>query len=993
MIDVSGVQTEYTYTGQEQVITGATLNHVEVELVYTNNRFTDVPEGGKQVVTITAPATTNYAAATATVEITVNKAEAKIDVSGVQTEYTYTGQEQVITGATLNHDEDELVYTNNSFTDVPEGGKQVVTITAPATTNYAAATATVEITVNKAEAVIDVSGIQTEYTFTGHEQVVSTGATLNHDEAELVYTNNSFTTVAEGNGKVVKITAAETTNYLPAEVTVTLKVNKAEAVIDVSGVQTEYTYTGEKQIVSTGAALNHGECELVYADNSFTTVAEGNGKVVTITAEETDNYKAAEASVTLKVNKAEAVIDVSGVQTEYTYTGEKQTVSSGATLNHDEVELVYSNNSFTTVAEGNGKVVTITAEETDNYKAAEATVTLKVNKAETVIDVSDVQTEYTYTGEKQTVSTGATLNHGEAELVYSNNSFSTVAEGNGLKVKITAEETDNYTAAEAEVTLDVNPAAPGDAAYPNVIYPVAGKLTYGQKVSESALTGGSTEIGSFAWDAEAAVQMPNAGLNSFKVEFTPNDTANFAWAEDDLARNVELVVDQRPVFFTVDNAEKTYGDADPEISVAISNLVDGDALDYTISRREGEDAGDYAHIVTLGENSNYAIDLLVGTLTIHPRDISGDEIKVSGIGDQAYTGSEIRPQSTVKFGDIKLKNGTDYSLSYSNNTEPGKATITITGKGNFTGSRRISFTILPPAEEPITGEEAVEQLTELLGSPADADGLLTIVFNADYQPESYELLNIIVEDEAIGNTVLVCAFPNKDGDVEQRSLILSAAQLAKLAEKQEVEHIIFENGDAIAEMNMVDLLEGSLAKLMQLILSGEEITPEILNQDWSAVEEATLSAAELAKFDVETRIVPAELEDGSIAYEVSVHLRWNDQELDVSNLIPSLTVCIAVDKLVNEENFDTFTALYTMMYQAPEAAEAMLLPSVLLLMPDVLPEHQDDVAHHFIITIPEKADEQHIITYNPKAQLVPYRHYVLAADYVGEGIYKVCEMK
>ena len=994
VIDVSGVQTVYAYTGKEQIVSsGATLNHSETTLVYSNNTFTDVPESGKQTVTITAAETKNYNAATATVEITIGKLPAVIDVSGVQTEYTYTGQEQVITGATLNHDEVELVYTNNSFTDVPEGGKQVVTITAPATTNYAAATATVEITVNKAEAKIDVSGIQTEYTFTGHEQVVSTGATLNHDEAELVYTNNSFTTVAEGNGKVVKITAAETTNYLPAEVTVTLKVNKAEAKIDASGVQTEYTYTGEKQTVSTGATLNHGECELVYADNSFTTVAEGNGKVVTITAEETDNYKAAEATVTLKVNKAEAVIDVSGVQTEYTYTGEEQIVSTGATLNHNEATLVYTDNSFTTVAEGNGKVVTITAAETGNYKAAVASVTLKVNKAEAVIDVSGLQTEYTYTGEMQTVSTGVMLNHNEAELVYANNSFTTVAEGNGLKVKITAAETANYTAAEAEVTLAVKPATSGDAAYPNVIYPVAGTLTYGQKVSESALPGGSTEIGSFAWDVQEATQMPNAGLNSFKVVFTPGDMENFAWAEADLARNVELVVDQRPVSFTVENAEKTYGDADPEISVAISNLVEGDALDYTISRNEGEDAGNYAYIVTLGENPNYVIDLLVGTLKIQPQDISGDEIKVSDVGDKDYTGSAIRPQPTVEFGDIKLKNGTDYSLSYSNNTDPGKATITITGKGNFTGSRRVSFTILPPAEEPIISEEATELLNGLLGNPANADELPIIVFNAEYQPESYELLNTIVEDDAIGNSVLVCAFPNENGEVEQRSLILAAAQLAKLAEKQEAEHVIFENGDAIAEMNMVDLLEGNLAKLMRMILSGEEITPEILNQDWSVVEDTTLSAAELAKFDVETRIVPAELEDGSIAYEVSVHLRWENQEMDVSGLIPSLTVCIAVDQLVNEENFDTFTTLYTMMHQAPEAAEAMLLPSTLLLMPDELPEHQDDVAHHFIVTIPEQADEQHDAAYNPKAQLVPYRHYVLAAGYAGEGIYQVCEVK
>jgi len=455
---------------------------------------------------------------------------------------------------------------------------------------------------------------------------------------------------------------------------------------------------------------------------------------------------------------------------------------------------------------------------------------------------------------------------------------------------------------------------------------------------------------------------------------------------------VELVVDQRPVSFTVDNAEKTYGDADPEISAAISNLVEGDALDYTIGRREGEDAGDYAYIVTLGENPNYAVDLLVGTLTIHPRDISGDEVKVSGVGDKEYTGSEIRPQPTVKFGDVKLKNGMDYSLSYSNNAEPGKAAIIITGKGNFTGSRRISFTILPPIDETTTDEEATELLNELLGNPANAGSLPAIVFNADYQPESYELLNTIVEDDTIGNSVLVCAFPNADGDVEQRSLILTAAQLAKLAEKQAVEHIIFENGDAIAEMNMVDLLEGNLAKLMRMILSGGKITPEILNQDWSAVEEAALSATELAGFDVETRIVPVEMEDGSIVYEVSVHLRWNDQELDISDLISSLTVCIAVDKLVNEENFDTFTTLYALAYQVPEAADAMLLPGTLLLMPDELPEHQDDVAHHFIVTILEETDEQHVTTYNPKAQLVPYRHYVLAADYAGDGIYWTTEL-
>ena len=54
MIDVSGVETEYTYTGEKQTVTGAVLNHTKAQLVYADNNFTYVLEGGKQIVTITA---------------------------------------------------------------------------------------------------------------------------------------------------------------------------------------------------------------------------------------------------------------------------------------------------------------------------------------------------------------------------------------------------------------------------------------------------------------------------------------------------------------------------------------------------------------------------------------------------------------------------------------------------------------------------------------------------------------------------------------------------------------------------------------------------------------------------------------------------------------------------------------------------------------------------------------------------------------------------
>ena len=694
---------------------------------------------------------------------------------------------------------------------------------------------------------------------------------------------------------------------------------------------------------------------------------------------------------------------MSGVETEYTYTGKEQVVNSSAVLNHSETRLVYTGNSFIDVPEGGKQLVTISAEETKNYLAVSETVEITVNKAEAKIDVSGVETEYTYTGKEQTV-TGAILNHNECELVYANNSFTTVVEGNGKVVKITAEETANYLAAEAAVEITVNPAKPGDAIYPDVVYPSAGKLVYGQPLSESALTGGSTEIGSFAW-MDASV-MPDAGLNSFEVVFTPVDVQNFAWAENERVRRVEIIVDPCSVSFTVENAEKIYGNADPEIVVAIGNVVEGKALDYTITRKKGEDAGNYAYIVTLGDHPNYTINLLVGTLTIRPRDISGKEIKVSDVADQAYTGSTLRPTSTVKFGDGVLKAGVDYSLKYSNNVEPGKATITITGKGNFTGSRRISFTILPPPEEKITREEDAQILNELLGNGTGDAIPPAIVFDGEYLPQDYELLGItiedhpletVIQDEQQGNSLLVCAFPDEEGNADRRSLILTVDQMVQLTQKQETEHIIFENGSAIAEMDVVDLLSGDLSKLMALILEGkEEITPDVLTWDWSLAEPAELVEAQLAKFDVEIRIVPVEMEDGSIACEVSVWLRWNGNELEVSDLIPSLTVAIAVDELVNEENFETFATLYTIAHQAPDEDETddelpdiTVLPGTLLLMPDELPEHQNDTAEHFIVTVPDEENEHPVTAYNADAHLVPYRHYVLATDYVGEGMYWV----
>lgn len=59
----------------------------------------------------------------------------------------------------------------------------------------------------------------------------------------------------------------------------------------------------------------------------------------------------------------------------------------------------------------------------------------------------------------------------------------------------------------------------------------------------------------------------------------------------------------------------------------------------------------------------------------------------------AYTGKAITPKLTITHGSKTLNEGIDYTISYDNNVNIGTATITITGKGSYTGTVTKSFAI------------------------------------------------------------------------------------------------------------------------------------------------------------------------------------------------------------------------------------------------------------------------------------------------------------
>ena len=80
-------------------------------------------------------------------------------------------------------------------------------------------------------------------------------------------------------------------------------------------------------------------------------------------------------------------------------------------------------------------------------------------------------------------------------------------------------------------------------------------------------------------------------------------------------------------------------------------------------------------------------------IAVSAASISLENASVTGIKDQTYTGSEIRPAISVTLNGKTLTDGTDYVVNYSNNIKPGTATITIEGKGNYTGVLKKSFQI------------------------------------------------------------------------------------------------------------------------------------------------------------------------------------------------------------------------------------------------------------------------------------------------------------
>ena len=139
--------------------------------------------------------------------------------------------------------------------------------------------------------------------------------------------------------------------------------------------------------------------------------------------------------------------------------------------------------------------------------------------------------------------------------------------------------------------------------------------------------------------------------------------------------------------YTYDGTEKK-----PAVTVKYGGETLAYGTDYTLVYFNNIQAGTATvAVVGLGrysgtENRNFTIQPDVKT------DISTCTVTL-GQTSYTYDGNEKKPTVTVKDGSKTLTAGTDYTVAYSNNTGAGSAAVTVTGKGNYSGTVSKSFTI------------------------------------------------------------------------------------------------------------------------------------------------------------------------------------------------------------------------------------------------------------------------------------------------------------
>lgn len=164
-----------------------------------------------------------------------------------------------------------------------------------------------------------------------------------------------------------------------------------------------------------------------------------------------------------------------------------------------------------------------------------------------------------------------------------------------------------------------------------------------------------------------------------ETETSEEETSKEETSEEETTQAPKIQIKTKKIT-KIESQVYTGKDIKPQVKIA--GLKEG--KDYTVGYKNNKNVG--TATVTVTGKGNYT-GKITTTFKITAKKLKG-KIKIK---DQVYTGKKIIPKVKIT-GLVKDK---DYKVAYTNNKKIGKATVTVTGKGNYKGTLKTTFKILP----------------------------------------------------------------------------------------------------------------------------------------------------------------------------------------------------------------------------------------------------------------------------------------------------------
>ena len=468
--------------------------------------------------------------------------------------------------------------------------------------------------------------------------------------------------------------------------------------------KTGLTFNGTEQVlVNAGSGIIGGTLQYKLDGGSYNaelpkaTNAGSYTVYYKVKGNNTTHSDSSEQSFTVTIAPKTVTAAVSVEPTSYTYTGKAiepttVTVKDGTTvIPASEYTVTYGNNT-------NAGKATVTVKDQDggNYVVS-GTATFTITKAE-LSGVTVSLKGWTYGDTAKTPTVSGNLGGGNVTYQYKADNASTYTStvptnAGTYTVKATVAESANYKAATATGSFTIAPKTVTNAA-----------VTLSQ--TSYAYTGRAFQPSVTVKDGTTVIP-----ASEYTVVYTDNINVGTATVTVSDRAGGNYVVSGTATFtitkaalsgVSVSLGGWTYGDTakTPTVSGNLGNAnvtyqyKAADAADETYTNVVPTNAGTYTVKATVAESANYAAATATRNFTIVPKAIS--KATVENIGEQEFTGRTITPTVTVKDGTVVLTDA-DYSVAYANNIDAGTANVTITGKGNYTGSTSVKFTIAQAA--------------------------------------------------------------------------------------------------------------------------------------------------------------------------------------------------------------------------------------------------------------------------------------------------------